>query len=598
MKNYIKIFAIATILLFSFFACSDDSTEPPSTDNQGPEITHTKQQDILDSIPIVITAKIIESNLFRTVLYFKNITNSISTQWTLVDGAQDSTDSEIFVYIIPGQTQPTLIEYYITAIDLDNNLSTLPVGGSGNDPPGNIPPSDLFSFRIFINGVDYNFNGFENFSIASIFSLNCATSGCHSRARPSSGLSLYTHSNLLQGSLNRSNGQVPNYGGDVVIPFRLDESLIYQFITGNVTPIAPHDAINLSQEQIDLVKNWLENGARNNNGETPFGNASYRVYVCNQKSDKISVIDGYANVVSALIDVNVSPTTNSPHMCKYKDGFLYNTLIGSGKFLKTRISDYRIVGEVNGITKAGMIQISPDGTKAYVSRSSTSDPIFNTIFVVNTITMSVTKEILLPAPGIPHGIALTPDGTKLYVANLSLSRISIVDATNDEFIDDIVLSPGTEPMQTTISPDGTYLYVSARGTSKLLVLDTATNTIVAEVPVSPAPMHIAVTSDGNKIYIPSMMGKVVNVINKNGSTWTKVKEISHPGFSMLHGADLTADDRYLYVSSRNTNNAFNPYFSVGGEGPPGTIGIIDTQTDEVVKLIEIEEHGAGLVVEK
>jgi YVTN family beta-propeller protein len=153
-------------------------------------------------------------------------------------------------------------------------------------------------------------------------------------------------------------------------------------------------------------------------------------------------------------------------------------------------------------------------------------------------------------------------------------------------------------MQTTISPDGNYLYVSARGTSKLLVIDTNTNTVVAEVTVSPSPMHIAVTDDGNKIFVPSMMGNVVNVITKDGSTWTKTKEISHPGFSLLHGADLTGDNRYLYVSSRNTNNAFNPYFAVDGEGPAGTIGIIDTHTDEVVKLIEIEEHGAGLVVEK
>jgi YVTN family beta-propeller protein len=442
------------------------------------------------------------------------------------------------------------------------------------------------------DNIDSNNNGFESRAVAEVFVNNCATSGCHSGATPSSGLSLITHSNLLKGSSNRSNGLVSNYGGDVVIPFRLDESLLYQFILGNVTRITPHDAINLAQEQIDVIKNWIESGTKNNNGESPFLTSSYRVYVCNQKSDKISVIDGDSKVVSALIDVNVSPTSNSPHMCKYSDGFIYNTLIGSGKLLKTSTSDYQIVGEVSGIAKTGMIQISPDGTKAYVSRSSTADPIFNTIFVVNIINMSVIKEILLPAPGVPHAIALTPDGTKLYVANLSLSRISIVDATNDEFVDDIVLSPDTEPMQTSISPDGNYLYVSARGTSKLLIMDTATNLIIDEVSVSPGPMHIAVTGDGNKIYVPSMMGNVVNVINKDGSTWTKVKEISHPGFSMLHGADLTSDDRFLYVSSRNINYAFNPYFAVEGEGPPGTIGIIDTQTDEVIKLIEIEEHGA------
>ena len=54
----------------------------------------------------------------------------------------------------------------------------------------------------------------------------------------------------------------------------------------------------------------------------------------------------------------------------------------------------------------------------------------------------------------------------------------------------------------------------------------------------------------------------------------------------------------MTVSSRNTNGNFATHFTVGGEGPSGTLGIIDTETEEVVKLIEIEEHSAGLVVEK
>jgi DNA-binding beta-propeller fold protein YncE len=111
-------------------------------------------------------------------------------------------------------------------------------------------------------------------------------------------------------------------------------------------------------------------------------------------------------------------------------------------------------------------------------------------------------------------------------------------------------------------------------------------------------MHINFTSDGNKIYVGSMMMHNVNVIEKNGSKWIKTKDITHPGFNMIHGCDISSDDRYVYVSSRNTNGNFKPYFEVGNEGPPGTIGIIDTETDEVVKLIEIEQFGSGLVVEK
>ena len=178
---------------------------------------------------------------------------------------------------------------------------------------------------------------------------------------------------------------------------------------------------------------------KDNNGNLPFQSSSFRVYVCNQGSDKVSIIDGNSKVVSGIIDLDMLQTPESPHMVKEKGDFIFVTLIASQKFLKIRKTDFSIVGEVNGITKAGMIQISPDGTKAYVSRSSTSDPIFNTIFVIDLATMTTIKEILLPAPGVPHGLALTPDGTKLYVANLSLDRVSIIDAVNDGYVDDIPL---------------------------------------------------------------------------------------------------------------------------------------------------------------
>jgi len=445
-------------------------------------------------------------------------------------------------------------------------------------------------------------NGFETESVSKIFANNCATSGCHTGDNPAGSVSFSKYSEMLKGSTNRSNGAIPNYGGEVVIPYRLNESLLYQMLLGNVDPIAPHDAILLSQADIDTIKSWIERGARDNNGNIPLRNPSYRVYVCNQGADKISVIDGDKMVVSAIIDEDKIPSLDAPHMCKVQDGYLYNTLIGSARFIKTSTTDYQQAGEFQGITKAGMIIMHPNGTKAFVSRSSTSDPVYQTIYAIDITNMTEIKEINLNATGVPHGMALTPDGTKLYVCNLSLSRISIVNGMTNEYgdYDDIMLPPDTQPMQAMISSDGNYLYVSARGTGKLMVFDTHTDTLITEVGVDAMPMQIAVTSDGKKIYVGSMMMGTVNVVEKDGESWTRTKVISHPGFRRIHGADLTGDDKYLYVSCRNDDpaNYFQPYFKVNGETPPGCLGIIDTQTDEVVKFIELEPFSAGLVVEK
>lgn len=448
--------------------------------------------------------------------------------------------------------------------------------------------------------VDNENNGFETFDVAKIFAENCATSGCHAGTDPVNGLSIESHSALMKGSSNRPLAGADNFGGEVVIPYNSEKSLLYQMITDNITPSGIHSDVSLTDEEISTIKDWIDAGAKDNNGVVPFSNPTYRVFVCNQGGDYVSVIDGDEMVVSRLINVDFLSEVDAPHMVKLKDGYLYLTLIGDGEFLKIDTDDLSVTGKLTGIEKAGMIQISPDGSKAYVSRSSTSASIYNTIFVVDIQNMTVIKEINLPVTGVPHGIALTPDGQKLYVANLTKNRISLVDAVNDEFVDDIVLSDTIdhEPMQLAVSPDGMYLYCSARATGKLIVLRTSDNTIIAEIDVAPMPMQLAITSDGSRIYVPSMMTSTVSVIEKNGETWTKTAEVSHPALNMLHGIDLTADEKYLYVSSRNNDGMFQPPYKVNGEGNIGTVGILDTQTNQFVKVIEIEEFGAGLVVEK
>lgn len=447
--------------------------------------------------------------------------------------------------------------------------------------------------------IDKNNNGFENYEVAEIIVNKCANSGCHIGVTPAGNIAMDTYSSLLNGANNNKGF----FEGEVVIPFSADKSLLYQMIQKNVTSLSPHDGLNLTSSEIDTVKSWINDGAKDFNGTAASINPSYRVYVCNQASDLISVIDGDKKVVSRLIDVDFNSTIDAPHMVKEFGDYLYATIISAGKFLKIRKSENQIVAEVLGLEKPGMIQINLTGTKAYVSRSSTSPSIYNTIYVIDlTSSMSLVKEISLPVTGVPHALALNTANTKLYVANLTKDRISIVDALNDEFIDDIILPIGTEPMQAAISPDGTYLYVSGRGVSKLLVVDLNADSVVTEVDVSAMPMHISISSTGNRIYVSTMMnsgsGSAVNVIEKTGATWNRIAQITDSRFNMLHGCDITNDDKYLYVSSRNLDGVYQAKFKINGEGNVGTLGIIDTETLTVIKVIDLEESPTGLVVEK
>ena len=66
------------------------------------------------------------------------------------------------------------------------------------------------------------------------------------------------------------------------------------------------------------------------------------------------------------------------------------------------------------------------------------------------------------------GLAVSPDGTRVYVANSQQQSLTIVDATRNVVASTLQLP--TQPREIVVAPNG-RLYVSVRGA--VVVLDTA-----------------------------------------------------------------------------------------------------------------------------
>ncbi len=333
--------------------------------------------------------------------------------------------------------------------------------------------------------VDETNNGFQKKEVAEIFSQNCLDAGCHGNSEPHHDLKLTSFSEMIKGSLGRPLGNHSHkliaksnhgdgvYGGSPIVPFNAERSLLYQLITGSIenqNQRMPYQKNLLSQPQIDVIKNWINEGARDYNGNVPYSGGQ-KIFVCNQGSDEIFEIDAQNNVVSRIINVNLQPSvTDAPHNIQIRGGYYYVTLISANRLLKIDASTNQIVGQVSGLENAGMIQITNDGKTAFVSRSSTAPSIYNVIYAIDTETMTKKADISLPVTGLPHAIWLSSDDTKLFVGNLTKDRISIVDvATLEVLEDDIILSSGTEPthepMHLYVSPDDKYLYINCRKSS-------------------------------------------------------------------------------------------------------------------------------------
>jgi YVTN family beta-propeller protein len=92
---------------------------------------------------------------------------------------------------------------------------------------------------------------------------------------------------------------------------------------------------------------------------------------------------------------------------------------------------------------------------------------------------------------LPLGVAVTPDGTKVYVANRGSGTVSAIATATNAVVATIPV--GGNPYGIAVTPDGTNVYVTTGNT--VSVIDTATNNVVG----SPIPV-------GNSAQVVGIIG--------------------------------------------------------------------------------------------
>jgi len=86
------------------------------------------------------------------------------------------------------------------------------------------------------------------------------------------------------------------------------------------------------------------------------------------------------------------------------------------------------------------------------------------------------------------GIALNPDGSRLYTASLSSNAVSVIDTASNLVV--ATISVGAAPMGVAVTPNGTRVYVTNTQSSSVSVIDTATDTVIHSVAVGSFPLSL------------------------------------------------------------------------------------------------------------
>lgn len=183
---------------------------------------------------------------------------------------------------------------------------------------------------------------------------------------------------------------------------------------------------------------------------------------------------------------------------------------------------------------------------------------------------------------------------KLYVDNSRGDDISVIDLGSLKVVDDIKVN-ASNPHGLAVSSDGSRLFVTTESDKMLRVVDVSTKHIVAAVQLTGKPNQCAVTRNGRYVAVPIRDGDSVDIVDIQQSKIVKVLPIKEP-----HNAFSIGSDRYLFVSSMGSHEIsiidlekmdFSSVIPAGGRPRPYVV----TPDGKLIYVAVSNLHGFNIV---
>jgi YVTN family beta-propeller protein len=193
-----------------------------------------------------------------------------------------------------------------------------------------------------------------------------------------------------------------------------------------------------------------------------------------------------------------------------------------------------------------------------------------------------------------YDVAVGPDSSRVYAATWLVpwgslqpegpvpGQVTVIDTASDSVVG-APIPVGDRPADIAVSPDGDYVYVANFSSASVSVISTLENATVGEpIPVGDGPALVYVRSDGQRAYVVNSGPGTVSVID------TEANQVVGAPIPLGDDAGITAvspDGRRIYT----TNG--------GAEDGPYRVSVIDTGTGEAIgDPIPLSDRPAAMVV--
>ena len=209
-----------------------------------------------------------------------------------------------------------------------------------------------------------------------------------------------------------------------------------------------------------------------------------------------------------------------PHCVIYNkhDGLLYVTTELDQDVTLVDPRTLKIVGTIpTGQQQSHMLAISPDGTRGYTANVGPG--------TVSVLDIKARKTLaVIPISGETQRISVSNDNSMAFTSDQTQPRLAVIDTATNK-VKAWVPLPGTG-YGTAPTKDGRSLLVAVPGRSLVAVVDLATLKVVNTIPVPSAPQEILVRPDGKIAYVSCNVKNQVAAIDL--SDW-KVQKLINAG---------------------------------------------------------------------
>jgi YVTN family beta-propeller protein len=176
----------------------------------------------------------------------------------------------------------------------------------------------------------------------------------------------------------------------------------------------------------------------------------------------------------------------------------------------------------------------------------------------------------------PAGIAVTPDGKHLYVAENLTNQVAVIDLSNQQVVTKIGV--GEYPYDCVASNDGRRVYVSNWGSRSIAVIETANNQVSNTIQVGDHPNDLELTRDNKTLYVANANSNTVSVIDTTqGKEIEAISTALHPKSpigSTPNAVALSPDEKTLFIANADNNNV--AIIDVANRGKSEVEGFIPT----------------------